>query len=98
VISEGRFKCIGTSLFLKNTYGDGYKLNIICEYEKVDFVISKIKRLIKTAELKHQNGGSIIFTVKSISDLSPFFRIINYKSQPNPHTPVLTPQTLRKMT
>ena len=36
VIAEGRFKCIGTSLFLKNTYGDGYKLNIIGLPEKAD--------------------------------------------------------------
>ena len=30
VISEGEMKCIGTSLFLKNTYGSGYKLNLVC--------------------------------------------------------------------
>ena len=30
VVSEGVLKCVGTSLYLKNTYGDGYRVNIIC--------------------------------------------------------------------
>lgn len=30
VVSEGLLKCVGTSLYLKNTYGDGYRINIIC--------------------------------------------------------------------
>ena len=33
VISEGEMKCIGTSLYLKNTYGGGYKLNLVCNPE-----------------------------------------------------------------
>lgn len=31
VINEGQISCIGTSLFLKNTFGDGYRLTIISE-------------------------------------------------------------------
>ena len=30
VVSEGLLKCVGTSLYLKNTHGDGYRINIIC--------------------------------------------------------------------
>jgi ATP-binding cassette subfamily A (ABC1) protein 2 len=30
VISEGKLKCVGTPLYLKNTFGDGYRINIIC--------------------------------------------------------------------
>lgn len=30
VVSEGVLKCVGTSLYLKNTYGDGYRINILC--------------------------------------------------------------------
>jgi len=31
VINEGKFKCIGTSLFLKNNFGDGYRIDMKCE-------------------------------------------------------------------
>ena len=31
IISEGRLKCVGTPLFLKNTFGTGYRVNIVCD-------------------------------------------------------------------
>ncbi len=81
VIADGWFKCIGTQLFLKNAYGEGYKLNIICDPEKAEFVIQRIKQMIKTAELKNQSAGSLIFSVgNDINDLAPFFRIINFQA------------------
>lgn len=33
VICDGKIKCVGTSLFLKNQYGDGYRISIICEQD-----------------------------------------------------------------
>ena len=33
VIVDGQFKCVGTPLYLKNTFGDGYRINMICEQE-----------------------------------------------------------------
>lgn len=29
VVAEGLLKCVGTSLCLKNTFGDGYRINLI---------------------------------------------------------------------
>ena len=34
VINEGKMRCVGTPLFLKNTYGDGYRITIVCERGK----------------------------------------------------------------
>lgn len=66
---------------MKNAYGEGYKLNIICDPEKAEFVIQRIKSMIKTAELKNQSAGSLIFSVGNyINDLAPFFRIINFQA------------------
>mmetsp|Transcript_9173 Transcript_9173/g.6923 ORF Transcript_9173/g.6923 Transcript_9173/m.6923 type:complete len:193 (+) Transcript_9173:866-1444(+) len=30
VICDGRLQCVGTPLFLKNQFGDGYKINLVC--------------------------------------------------------------------
>mmetsp|Transcript_33156 Transcript_33156/g.30077 ORF Transcript_33156/g.30077 Transcript_33156/m.30077 type:complete len:98 (+) Transcript_33156:708-1001(+) len=30
VIVGGSIKCVGTPLYLKNNYGDGYRLSIVC--------------------------------------------------------------------
>ena len=43
VISEGKFECIGTSLYLKNNYGDGYRLTLIIDIENSYFIKSMIK-------------------------------------------------------
>lgn len=29
IISHGKLKCCGSPLFLKSTYGDGYKLTVV---------------------------------------------------------------------
>lgn len=29
IISHGQLKCVGSSLFLKTTYGSGYKLTVL---------------------------------------------------------------------
>lgn len=31
VMAEGSLKAIGTSLYLKNNFSDGYRVNIVCE-------------------------------------------------------------------
>ena len=31
VICDGKLKCIGTPLYLKNTFGDGYRINLVCK-------------------------------------------------------------------
>ena len=29
IISEGKLRCIGTPLYLKNTYGEGYRISFV---------------------------------------------------------------------
>ncbi len=31
LICDGKLKCVGTPLYLKNTFGDGYRINIVAE-------------------------------------------------------------------
>jgi len=31
IVCDGKLKCVGTPLFLKNTYGDGYRISLVCE-------------------------------------------------------------------
>lgn len=35
VIVDGKIKCIGTNLFLKNNFGGGYRINLIIKDDKV---------------------------------------------------------------
>lgn len=29
VIVDGEFRCVGTPLYLKNAFGDGYRINLV---------------------------------------------------------------------
>lgn len=78
VIAEGRFWCIGTSLFLKNNFGDGYKLNLVCDPLNCSIVEKRVKNLVPKAVLRHSNAGSMTFTVDEIDQLTPFFKLINF--------------------
>ena len=38
VINEGNLKCLGTSLYLKNNFGDGYRLSLVTSPNNTEFV------------------------------------------------------------
>ena len=42
IISAGKLKCYGTSLFLKTTFGDGYHLTMVkCKQDSADTGITE---------------------------------------------------------
>lgn len=43
VIEQGELKCIGAPLQLKNIYGDGYRVNILCPTKHAQEVIKDVK-------------------------------------------------------
>lgn len=79
VIVDGKIKCIGTSLFLKNYYGDGYRLSLIIS-PNIDSkeIVKYIKKLIPIATLIDESGGSLVFGIKTenMKELGTFFKIM----------------------
>ena len=65
IISAGKIKCVGTSLYLKNTYGDSQqlgagqtlKLKITADSLNVDLVEQRIKKMLPFAVLTRRNAG-----------------------------------------
>jgi ABC-type multidrug transport system ATPase subunit len=78
VVVDGTLKCIGTPLYLKNRFGDGYRLNLVSEVEYVEDLIKEATKIIPSASVIDSSGGSIIFTVPLIKiiELQAFFRYI----------------------
>jgi ABC-type multidrug transport system, ATPase component len=76
VIVDGMLKCIGTPLYLKNRFGDGYRLSIVTSASEVKSVIDHVKTIIPSGKVLDSSGGSIIFGVPliNISELQSFFR------------------------
>jgi ABC-type multidrug transport system ATPase subunit len=76
VVSHGSLKCIGTGLYLKNKYGDGYRLSIVVEKDDVEFMRNEIVRLIPSGKILDWSGGSILVGVPliSVEELKTFFK------------------------
>ena len=63
VIVDGQFKCVGTPLFLKNQFGDGYRVNIVCDPTNVDKVLELMNKAMPSAKLLDEAGGSLVYSV-----------------------------------
>ena len=76
IISKGRVQCCGSSLFLRNTFCEGY--NLICVRKKstnVEKVADFIRNYIKNAFLKRESRHELHFVLpyKEIDNFSTFF-------------------------
>ena len=78
VIVDGEFKCIGTPLYLKNNFGDGYRITIVTEQSNVDRATELMAKLVPEAKILDESGGSIVFCVpiSKISDIIPILKLI----------------------
>ena len=85
VLVEGKLKCIGNPLYLKNNFGYGYRLNLIVEPENSQISKEIILKLIPNSKCIDNSGGSLIFGIpyKFIKEIDTFFRIIEKKISDN---------------
>jgi ABC-type multidrug transport system ATPase subunit len=77
VVAKGEVTAIGTPLFLKNLYGQGYRLSIMTEADKANEVIAAIANLVPSSSLIDSSGGNLFFLIPftKTSDLKKFFKI-----------------------
>ena len=60
IIISGRLRCVGTPLFLKNEYGDGYRLSLIIDKDDVEGTLAFIKRNLPSGRIIDCSGGSML--------------------------------------
>ena len=79
VIKKGKMQCIGSSLELKNIYGEGYVLTFICEKDQQEKVKNIILGLDKDIKVLSVKGGNLIFSTPfdKIGELGWFIKILN---------------------
>lgn len=63
VMAGGSLKCVGAPLYLKNTYGDGYKLSIVVEKENIEDVKADLMMIVPSGRVLDCSGGSILVGV-----------------------------------
>ena len=78
VICDGKLKCVGSPLYLKNTFGDGYRITFVCESGQERRVIELMDFIAPSNKLVDESGGSMVFSVPivNINEIAPLFKLI----------------------
>ncbi len=76
IVVDGEVRCVGTPLFLKNHYGQGYRLSLVAETGKVAEVEDLLPKLVPGAKLIDESGGSLVYSVPmdNLEGLKPVFK------------------------
>lgn len=61
VIADGGLKCVGNSLYLKNTFGGGYRIDIYCDPNDQEKLIGLMSTLFPQFKLIDTAGGSLVY-------------------------------------
>lgn len=85
VVVDGQLKCIGSPINLKNTFGDGYNISLICQPGDEKQVIELMDRVAPSNKLVDDAGGSLMFSVplSATTEIAPLFKLIESNNNPN---------------
>jgi ABC-type multidrug transport system ATPase subunit len=78
VVVDGKLKCVGTPLNLKNTFGDGYRVSMVCEPGTEQQIIRLMDIIAPSNKFLDDSGGSLVFTVplSATHEIAPLFSLI----------------------
>lgn len=63
VVVDGKLKCVGSPLNLKNSYGDGFRVSMVCQPGNEKQIIGLMQAIAPSSNLLDESGGSMVFTV-----------------------------------
>ena len=81
VICDGKLKCVGTPLYLKNTYGDGYRIALVCDTGNEAKIMQLMTKIAPTSKLLDESGGSMVFSISlnATHEIGQLFSLIEEK-------------------
>lgn len=84
VVAAGQLKCVGTGLSLKNTYGDGYRINLICKPGNQDRIVRCMNTIAPSNKFADRSGDYMTFNVPvdKTAEMAALFKLI--EEDPNP--------------
>ena len=83
ILSAGRLRAFGTSFFLKNKFGSGYSISLMCDEKNTGEVIKLVNQRLPGAETLANAAGALTFGLpKRVMPLIPgFFKYIEAEGQ-----------------
>ncbi|XP_050473146.1 cholesterol transporter ABCA5-like isoform X3 [Bombus huntii] len=82
VISKGKLRCCGSSLFLKNKFGIGYHLTLVLEGNAREHAITRLVTChVSKAEKARRHGRELSFILphNSVENFAPLFSAIEHE-------------------
>lgn len=78
IVVDGQFKCVGSPLNLKNTYGDGYRISMVSELGNELRIVELMNKVAPSSKFADDSGGSVVFTVplNCPQEIAPLFKLI----------------------
>lgn len=61
VVVDGKLSCLGTALYLKNNYGDGFRITLVSKYPHELCV--EIHKSFPSAKVLDSSGGSVVISI-----------------------------------
>lgn len=79
VIVDGQLQCIGTSLYLKNNYGDGFRVTLITK--NTEKLLELVKIMFVGCRVLDVSGGSILISLPfdRVNEIEEFFATMEGK-------------------
>lgn len=84
VVVDGKLQCVGSSLNLKNTYGDGYRITLVLNQQgQENNVIRLMDQIAPSNKFVDDSGGSMLFTVPidKTQEISTLFKLLEDDDQ-----------------
>jgi ABC-type multidrug transport system ATPase subunit len=79
IMVKGRLKCVGTSFYLKHTYGDGHRLALNIDDTKSKEAFKIIQKLFPKAVLVDCKGGNMIVGLSDFANLLELTKMLESK-------------------
>ncbi|EGR29336.1 hypothetical protein IMG5_158040 [Ichthyophthirius multifiliis] len=76
VMANGQLKALGTSLFLKNQFGDGYTIDIKFNEQYTQKGIQAIKCILPGAKIQNKCVGNVVVLVNQVEQIKQFYKIL----------------------
>lgn len=79
VMVKGKLKCVGTSFYLKQKYGEGHRLTLNVDDDKSEEVMKTIKKLFPKAVEVDSKGGNLIVGLSDFENLLDLVKMLESK-------------------
>lgn len=79
ILVRGKLKCVGSSIYLKDSYGSGYRVALNVQENRSSEVMRFMKKLIPDSVEVDSNGGNLLVGIANYDSLIKLVKMLESK-------------------